>query len=487
MSDRVKQAGIISAAEFVRFGMKSVIGIILARILIPADLGSYRQLFLIYSTFSTLMLLGIPNSLLYFIPKLANDAARKLFISRTVNLVSILAIAFGAAILLSRGFIAQSFNNPALKQLLLIYAVYPVFMFVTQIYSFVMLGMNKGIKAAQFTLFSVCCDAVLILGAAFLTKDLVAIVLALIFSAFLQWAFAQYQLCAHQSRFDYTREYFREQFAYSLPLGISSLIGMLSIQLDKFVISGFFTPEQFAVFSIGAMELPFISIFSNSVNSVLLPSISEPGLNSNKAEIFRGAVRKNALIIFPLAMLFFIYARPIITLLYTPLYIDSVPFFQVYLLILPLRAAVFGVIFLALGKTKYILYNAFITLCLNLILNIILVKYIGMMGAALATVIVTWISVFLYLYWMKISLRLRLRDYYTPMPVILTSASVLGAGIMTWLAIRALGSTTLAQLIGLVVFGFSYLALGWLLKAIRPYDLDLVKSLLRDAVARLRR
>ncbi|MDP2173501.1 MAG: oligosaccharide flippase family protein [Candidatus Cloacimonadaceae bacterium] len=487
MSDRVKRAGIISAAEFVRFGMKSVIGIILARILVPADLGSYRQLFLIYSTFSTLMLLGIPNSLLYFIPKLQNDADRRLYISRTVNLVSILAFAFGATILISRSFIATSFNNPALKDLLLIYAVYPVFMFVTQIYSFVMLGMNKGIKAAQFTLFSVACDAVLILSAAFLTRNLSAIVIALIASAFLQWAFAQYQLIAHQSRFYFSKAYFKEQFHYSLPLGLSALIGMLSIQLDKFVISGFFTPEQFAVFSIGAMELPFISIFSNSVNSVLLPSMSEPGLSCNKAEIFRGAVRKNALIIFPLAMLFFIYAKPIVTLLYTSQYLGSVPFFQVYLLILPLRVAVFGVLFLALGKTKYILYNAAVTLCLNLILNIILVKQIGMMGAALATVIVTWISVLLYLFWMKTSLGLRIRDYYTPLPVIRTAASVLGAGLMTWLLIMGMEYSLLSQFIGFFLFMTAYLILGWVFKAIQPYDIDLVKSLLRDGIARLRK
>ena len=68
--DRSKQAGILTTAEFIRFGFKTIIGIALARILLPVELGSYRQLFLIYSTFSTLLLLGIPQSILYFLPKL---------------------------------------------------------------------------------------------------------------------------------------------------------------------------------------------------------------------------------------------------------------------------------------------------------------------------------------------------------------------------------------------------------------------------------
>ncbi|MDD3144384.1 MAG: hypothetical protein PHG32_09405, partial [Candidatus Cloacimonetes bacterium] len=60
-TDRSKQAGLLTTVEFIRFGLKSLVGIILARILVPAELGSYRQLFLIYSTFSTLLLLGIPQ------------------------------------------------------------------------------------------------------------------------------------------------------------------------------------------------------------------------------------------------------------------------------------------------------------------------------------------------------------------------------------------------------------------------------------------
>ena len=260
--DRSKQAGMLTTAEFIRFGFKSLVGIILARILVPAELGSYRQLFLIYSTFSTLLLLGIPQSVLYFLPKLRHIDSKREFISRTVNLVSVLAFLFGLGIFLLRGFIARIFRNPQLETMLILYAVYPLFMFITQIYSQIMLGLKQPAKTAVYTMFSVAADFILILGVALFTRNLYYIVLALMVSALLQWGFAHFQLRNYLTKTSFDPAFYHDVFKYSLPLGLASIIGMLSVQLDKLVISGFFSPAQYAVFSIGAMELPFISILT---------------------------------------------------------------------------------------------------------------------------------------------------------------------------------------------------------------------------------
>ncbi|MDD3235040.1 MAG: oligosaccharide flippase family protein, partial [Candidatus Cloacimonetes bacterium] len=167
MSELSKQAGMLSATEFFRFFVKSIIGIALARLITPAELGSYRQLFLIYSTFSTLLLLGIPQSLLYFLPKSKTAEDQKRIISRTLNIVSLLALIFAIAIFALKGFIAVKFNNPSLRPLLLIYAIYPLFIFITQLFSSIMLGLKRPLQAAKFTLFAVFTDFVLILGVAY--------------------------------------------------------------------------------------------------------------------------------------------------------------------------------------------------------------------------------------------------------------------------------------------------------------------------------
>lgn len=476
---RSKQAGMLTLAEFVRFGFKSLIGIALARLLLPAELGSYRQLFLIYTTFSTLLLLGIPQSLLFFLPKFKHPDSQAEHISQSVKLVSALAFAFAAAILIFKNFIADKFHNPQLSVRPILFAVYPLFMFITQIYSSVMLGLKQPQKAAGFTLFSVVTDCVFILGTALLTRNLHWIVGGVMFSAFLQWGFAQWQLSAFRVPVSFDPQFYRDQLGYSLPLGLSSIIGMLSIQLDKFVISGFFRPEDFAVFSVGAMELPFISILSNSVNSILLPNISSD--RAALAEIYRGAVRKNALLVFPLCLLFFLFAQPLITFLYTGQYAASVPFFQVYLLILPLRIASFGIIFMALDRTRYIMYNAVLVLVSNLILNLVLVRTMGMMGAAVATVIVTWLSVVLYLTWMKLLLKLDLAALLPLRAIARTAAATAVAGLATYGILTWLGLGWLGLAVGLVVFTAVYFAAGLAFKAILPYDIGLAKDLVASS------
>lgn len=473
--DAGHQAALITTAEFFRFFIKSLIGIALARLLTPADLGSYRQLFLIYTTISALFMMGIPQSILYFLPR-QNPEERKAYIGRLINIAFGLSVIFALLLLILRNAIATWFNNPALSYLLVIYAVYPIFMFSSSLFNYFMLGLSKAGSAAKFTLFSVFCDAILILGVAFWTKNLTFITIAVVASAFLQWLYTRMALRGLPRLQKMPKGFLKTQFAYALPLGISSMIGMLSVQLDKLVISSFFDPAAFAVFSIGAMELPFVSIFTNSVNSVLLPTMSSQADIPDMATRYKAAVRKNALIIFPLAALFFLFAEPIFYILYGSKYLAAVPYFKVYLLILPLRIATFGIIFMALGKTKQVMLNSIFTLTANLILNIILVRQIGMMGAAIATVIVTWLSVGLYLLWMKTQLKLKLGDFFAMWQVVKTAAAVLGAGLVAYLILRFCPNIYIAYGAALIAFCLVYLLLGYQVRAIHPYDIDLAKS-----------
>ena len=84
---------------------------------------------------------------LYFCPNRTSIHLSE-FIKPHGCLVSALAFVFGLGIFLLRGFIARLFNNPQLDLLLILYAVYPLFMFITQIYSQIMLGLKQPRKTA---------------------------------------------------------------------------------------------------------------------------------------------------------------------------------------------------------------------------------------------------------------------------------------------------------------------------------------------------
>lgn len=487
MPDRTRQAGIISLAEFFRFFIKTLIGILLARILNQEDYGSYRQLFLVYTSFSALLLLGVPQSLLFFLPKAQDETEQKQIITRTLNLISLLAIVFSLSLLGFRVQLALLFNNPQLTNLLLIYAIYPLFLFISQLYSSVMLGLRKAESAAKFTIFAIVCDAVLIMGTALIFRKLEYIVTAVIIAAFLQWVYVHLHLRAYKLGWLFDATGLKQQLSYSLPLGLSSIIGILSIQLDKFVISGFFTPAQFAVFSVGAMELPFIGILTNSVNSVILPAISSQNDPAAGIDIYRASIRKNALIIFPLCIFSFIYAKQIITFLYGQSYLEASLYFRIYLLSLFLRIASYGVIFQAFNKTRVILINSILVLVSNLALNLLLVRKLGMKGPALATVLVTYLSVAVYLVLIHNHLNLSLKRMFPFGQLWKTLLSALISGIAVYYIHLGSKLLLLDLLIGSIIYFGIFLGLGYLLGAILPYDFHSLRSFAVDGIKRIKK
>ncbi|HOU25999.1 MAG TPA: polysaccharide biosynthesis C-terminal domain-containing protein, partial [Candidatus Cloacimonas sp.] len=258
-----------------------------------------------------------------------------------------------------------------------------------------------------------------------------------------------------------------------------SIIGMLSIQLDKLMISGFFPPEKFAVFSLGATEFPIVGILANSINSVLLPHLSSTN-TATMGELYSGAVRKNAILVFPLMALCFIFAEPIFILLYGKIYAEAAVYFRIYLFLMPLRIATYGILFQAFGKTKFIMYNSLFVLIANAVLNYILIINLGMKGAAIATVIVTWLSVMIYLIQIAKVLKLKLLDFF-PIGKITKNALVTIISLFLSFLIIWLGKQNLLFVaIGGIVFILSYLLLGRKTGVILDYDVQLAKELIND-------
>lgn len=478
LSELSKQAAYLSFADFIRFFLKTLIGIALARLLSPQDLGSYRQLFLIFSTLSGVLLLGFPQSLQFFLPKTESEAERKRFITRTMNIASALGLICAAIIYLGRHPIARTFNNPDLANLLPLFSIYPIFIFLTQIYGSIMLGLKRPLQNAQFMIFGVVADLLIILGIALFTPNLHYIVWGLIASAFVQWLYVM--LCLKGLHNVWSLENFRgfkAQLNYTIPLGLSLLVGMLSVQLDKLMISGFFLPEEFAVFSLGAMELPLIGILINSVNSILLPNIANLS-PSEQSEIYSASVRKNAILIFPLMVVFFLFAGEFYHFIYGERYIAAAQYFKIYLLILPLRVATYGIIFQATGKTRLVMMDAVIMLLLNAVLNYLLIRQMGMQGAAWATVAVSWLILIVYLLQIKYALGFKLLRLF-PLGRLLRNllAALLPIPLVLWFA-AYIEQYILRMFAGGAFYVFLYFALAWLLRVILPLDLEFALSLL---------
>jgi len=74
-------------------------------------------------------------------------------------------------------------------------------------------------------------------------------------------------------------------------------------------------------------------------------------------------------------------------MLYSEKYLASVPIFRIYLLILPLRIAVYGSLLVSAGQSRSVFSSSVVGLLMAALLNSILVPLFGMPGAAAATIL----------------------------------------------------------------------------------------------------
>ena len=72
---------------------------------------------------------------------------------------------------------------------------------------------------------------------------------------------------------DLKKQNILEQLKFTVPIGLSSVVGAFSRQIDKLIISGYFTSREYAIYANGAMELPLARILNAAVMSVLMPEL----------------------------------------------------------------------------------------------------------------------------------------------------------------------------------------------------------------------
>ena len=131
----------------------------------------------------------------------------------------------------------------------------------------------------------------------------------------------------------------RQILIYSVPLWLASIAGSVSISLDKVIVSSMCTPESFAVYSSGAIQLPFIGIITGSITTVILAEMTllcKEGKLGNALELFRRIPAQTALFLFPLMVFCILFNKDIILLFYGQRYEASHIVFLIYLCSIPI-------------------------------------------------------------------------------------------------------------------------------------------------------
>ena len=393
--------------------MLLVSSVILARYLTKNDLGTFLQAMLIINTCIVLSFLGLPQSIYYFYHRASN---RGRLILQTVILAITIAVFWAIMIYLNGISLASLLNNREIFKYIPLIALIMCFRGISQFRDPVLISADKLVVNSicsivfELSFYLPTLLAPLLhfsLASIFkfmATNCFIELVCTIALIVFVSAEEKRNNACEEHSSHETLKNIsIKEQVTYSLPIGVSSYLGIFGRQIDQYLISIFFSPVQFAVYSRGSLSVPIINDFQYMIHDILMPkyvACFRNGQIKKLLHLFHKATEKAAKMKFPAFFFLFATAPQLIRFLYTSKYDDATPVLRVYLWLIILTVTVYGAIPRASGKTSYISWSTSIAIMVNIIISIMFLPILGPTGAALGTILSSAVN-FVFLLFMS--------------------------------------------------------------------------------------
>jgi len=263
-------------------------------------------------------------------------------------------------------------------------------------------------------------------------------------------------------RSDATREVLR----YAFPVSLAWMFGIFTNYADQLILSTQLTSAAFALYAIGCLTVPPLTIFEFSVTRVLIPSLSkafDQGDAALAARLYRKAVDELAWILIPAVVGLVVFAQPIIQLLFTDQYAEASKYLSWYALSYLALMIPYDSVARAQGNAKWILGNFTFFSILALGLCFGLTRLYGPMGA-LAGILISKAAMRAFALF---AIRRHLQGFF-PLGSILKYAFVATAlGVGCWAARPLFRSPVVWFLISGVAFTIAYFSLLFLIAGFR--------------------
>lgn len=369
------------------------------------EYGTYSQANIVVSIGTSLLLLGLGDSLNYYYNNKSSqyDKIKRIAFVNTIFAIELtLGIVFSTLVILSRGAVSSYFANETLKELLMIVSIKPMLDNLLYFYQllYVSTGKAKFIAVRNLILSIAKLVAVYMavkifysINLIFITLILLDIVQLILFKCFFVrdgfWVnpFKGSCKCAVPI------------LAYGIPMGIYALTNMLTREIDKLVIGRMADTEALAIYTNCSKILPF-DIVAVSFATVLIPYIMSYITSNERVEalqLFKNYIKIGYYSVWILGVAVLITNEQAIQFLYSSEYLSGKIIFILYIADSMIRFASMHLILTASGRSKLLMAYSIIALILNAILNIIFYQMFGMVGPAIATVIVAFLYAFLVL------------------------------------------------------------------------------------------
>ena len=407
------------AAQATRIVVNGLVILLLTRYLISP--GEYGLLFLAISIFGSALLfsrLGLQKSAARYVTEYRETSPGQIrHVVRTSILATVaMSLVVGVVLVLSRDAIASAFDEPELVSLLALGFFYVLFRTLNNYVYTLFQGFNYITRSA---LLSICSQLGILIGVVSLTLAgygamgavtgyVVGYGSGTVFGlVFLARTLREYEIEPIEPGLR------RRILEYSLPLTATGAADILYKRLDTILIGLFLTPVAVAYYTLAKQISDFVIAPADALGFTISPSYGEHKARNNTqraARIYEMAFEHTILFYVPAAAGLVLVADPAIVLFFGDGYAGAVPVIQVLSIFVLLQAidkiTNDGLDYLGRAKHRAIVKTS--TGTLNFGLNLALIPTIGVVGAAISTVVGYGIMVSVNVYLIHTELALSL-------------------------------------------------------------------------------
>ena len=379
----------LGTANAIDYALQFLLPIVLTRTLDPHSFGQYRLLWLAVSTLMLITPMCMAPSLYYFLPR-SDRPTQRVYINQTLVFLLGAGIVSAWAISAWDPFVPRSLTDVAAGHGPVVPAFALMWIFASTLDVLPTAEERVGWQAKVIVSLSAL-RAVALSAAAIATHSLAPVLWALLAVTSVKAAILIYYVARHHGLAGpiARRATFSAQMRQAAPFALSGALHGVRTQADQWIAASLFSVSMFASFSIATVLAPMVQIFRESVNHVFLPSMSRLQSTGD----FRGMLDLNnranamvALLAYPLLAFAFVFADPLITMVYTSAYLDAVPVLRIYAVALVAFVVELTSILFVLGQGAFAARVNALVLVISLPLSYYGAVHWGLQGAAFGSV-----------------------------------------------------------------------------------------------------
>jgi len=461
---------------------------ILSMGLTTVEYGTYSQANLIYDLGTNLILLGMPDALNFYFHRKEEgytDETRKRVVNTVFFLEFVMGAILAAVILIGQDAVAAYFGNQSVKAFLPIVSILPVCANTVYLYQTLTVTVGKAKLTTISSLLMTVSRLVAVSLTVFVFHNILWIYIMIFFMDAVQvtiFHIAIRKKGVHINPAKIQPDYIKKIFALGIPMGIYALTAALTRDLDKLVIGRLADTETMAIYTNASKILP-LTIIVYSFAMVLIPYVYRrvaEGKREESADLFRSYLKVGYYSVWTLGVMVLVAPESVISMLYADAYIAGKNIFILYVFDSMLRFASMHLILTAAGKNKLVMYFSLLSLGLNFVLNLLFFYLWGMIGPAIATLVVALVYTFLILGSTIKTIESRWSEIFDWKDLGIFTATLAAVWLCCFFANKGLLAIGLhryvAMFISMAIFGLSILAIHrkrifGVLKKINSYKL----------------